>query len=156
MAVELLEIGRVDKPHGLRGEVVATLTTNRPGRLAPGVIVHVGDHPMTVLSSKPHQHRFIVAFEGIVDRDGADRIHGAMLRAGRIDDDPEELWVDRLIGAEVVGIDGTAYGTVEALEPNPASDLLVLADGGLVPLTFVVSHEQGRVVIDPPVGLFDR
>ena len=40
------------------------------------------------------------------------------------------------------------------VEANPASDLQVLPQG-LVPLTFVVDQEQGRVVIDPPTGLIE-
>jgi 16S rRNA processing protein RimM len=44
---------------------------------------------------------------------------------------------------------------VESVQANPASDLLVLEDGGLIPLTFLVSHEDGRVVVDPPAGLLD-
>ena len=65
------------------------------------------------------------------------------------------LWVHDLVGAHVVEADGTERGTVTAVEANPASDLLVLDTGGLVPLRFVVFHEAGRVVIDPPAGLFD-
>ena len=56
----------------------------------------------------------------------------------------------------MVGVDGRSYGTVEAVEANPASDLLVLPGGRLVPLVFVVSGPTaGRVVIDPPAGLLD-
>jgi 16S rRNA processing protein RimM len=46
-------------------------------------------------------------------------------------------------------------GTVAAVEANPASDLLVLDGGGLVPLTFLVTAEPGRLVVDPPAGLLD-
>ena len=42
-----------------------------------------------------------------------------------------------------------------AVEANPASDLLVLDSGALVPLRFVVSAEPGHVTVDPPAGLFD-
>ena len=43
-----------------------------------------------------------------------------------------------------------------AVEANPASDLLVLAGGGLVPLRFVVDHQAGvRVAVDVPDGLLD-
>jgi 16S rRNA processing protein RimM len=109
---------------------------------------------MEILHASPHQGRFIVAFDGVVDRNAAESLRGLVLRAEPIDDEGA-LWVHELIGAEVVGVDGRAYGTVEAVEANPASDLLVLPGGGLVPLTFVVSQESGRVVIDPPQGLLD-
>jgi 16S rRNA processing protein RimM len=150
----LLEIGQIVKPHGLRGEVIVRLTTNRSERMAAGVILDSDRGPMEILHASPHQGRFIVAFDGVFDRDGAEALRGLLLRAEPIDDEGA-LWVHELIGAEVVGVDGRAYGTVEAVEANPASDLLVLPGGGLVPLTFVVSQEPGRVVIDPPLGLLD-
>ena len=43
----------------------------------------------------------------------------------------------------------------KAVQANPASDLLVLDGGQLVPLRFVVEHGPGRVVIDPPAGLLE-
>ena len=46
-------------------------------------------------------------------------------------------------------------GRVAAVEANPASDLLVLESGALVPMVFVVEAAAGRVVVDPPAGLLD-
>jgi 16S rRNA processing protein RimM len=109
---------------------------------------------MTVVSSRPHQRDWIVAFEGIPDRNTAETFRGLVLRAEPLDD-PDALWVHELVGARVEEQDGTERGTVTAVEANPASDLLVLDTGALVPLRFVVSHEAGRVVIDAPAGLFD-
>jgi 16S rRNA processing protein RimM len=63
--------------------------------------------------------------------------------------------VHDLVGAEVLEPDGTRRGRVTAVVANPAADLLELDTGALVPLTFVVEHGGGRVVVDPPVGLFD-
>ena len=52
--------------------------------------------------------------------------------------------------------DGTGRGTVEAVQENPASDLLVLDTGALVPLRFVTGRDdEGRVVVDVPAGLFE-
>jgi 16S rRNA processing protein RimM len=95
-----------------------------------------------------------VAFNGVDDRNAAEALRGLVLRAEPIEEEGA-LWAHELIGAAVVDTAGTSYGTVESVEANPASDLLVLAGERLVPLTFVVAHEPGRVVIDPPAGLFD-
>lgn len=149
-----LEVGRVAKSHGLRGEVLVALTTNRVERVAPGAQLYLGDSCLEVVSSKPHQGKWIVQFAGVVGREAADEMHGKTLTAPALDD-PDELWVHELIGAEVFEVDGTARGTVQAVQENPASDLLVLDDGMLVPLVFVVEHVGERVVIDPPDGLFD-
>jgi 16S rRNA processing protein RimM len=55
----------------------------------------------------------------------------------------------------VEGPDGRPFGTVESVVANPASDLLELDTGALVPLTFVVERRPGVVVIDPPDDLLD-
>lgn len=144
------------KPHGLRGEVAVDAITNRPeARFAAGVVLESDRGPMEVVSARPHQGRWLVTFAGVGDRNGAEALRGTVLRAEPMDEDGA-LWAHELIGAEVIGQDGRRYGTVEAVEANPASDLLVLDGERLVPLVFVVSQEQGRVVIDPPAGLLDE
>lgn len=150
----MLEVGQVVKPHGLRGEVVVALFTNRDERMEPGTVLSTPDGPLTIERSSPHLGRWIVSFVGVRSREDADALRGTILSAEPLDD-PDELWVHELIGAEVVGVDDRPYGTVAAVEANPASDLLVLDTGGLVPLRFVVSSGEGRVVVDPPVGLLD-
>ncbi len=158
----LLEVGRVVKPHGLRGEVIVSLVTDRTERLAAGSVLSSAGGPLEVVRSSAHQGRWIVAFAGVADRDGAEMLRDTVLSAPPLDD-PTTLWVHELVGAEVVSaevvgvgavdVGGRSYGRVIGVEANPASDLLVLDNGGLVPLCFVVSHEPGRVVIDPPAGL---
>lgn len=150
----MLEVGRVAKPHGLRGEVIVELFTNRTERMTPGTVLATADGLLTVEQSTPHLGRWIVSFEGVRSREDAEALRGTVLSAEPLDD-PDELWVHELVGASVVGVDDRAYGTVAAVEANPASDLLVLDGGGLVPVRFVISHGDGRIVIDPPAGLLD-
>jgi ribosomal 30S subunit maturation factor RimM len=78
-----------------------------------------------------------------------------VLSAEPLEGDDGTLWVHELIGSEVFDLAGHSYGPVEAVESNPASDLLVLSGDRLVPLVFVKSRLPGRVVIDPPAGLLD-
>ncbi len=152
----MLEVGRVVKPHGIRGEVIVDLVSNRPEvRLAPGSVLSSDRGDLEVLSASPHQGRWIVAFAGIPDRNAAEMYRGVVLSAEPLEDDGDTLWVHELVGAEVVDLAGRSYGAVEAVEANPASDLLVLSGERLVPLVFVVIKGPGRVVIDPPPGLLD-
>ncbi len=151
-----LELGQVGRPHGVRGEVVVTLQTDRPERTTPGAVLHAGDRTLVVASARPHQGRWLVRFEGITDRTGAEELRGATLVAEPLDDPGEgRIWVHELVGDEVRDVHGRALGRVVEVEANPAHDILVLEDGVLVPMVFVVDRQPGVLVIDPPDGLLD-
>ena len=153
----LLEVGRIDKPHGIRGDVVVTLTTTESSRVDPGmVLTTTSGHQLLVTASRPHQHRWIVTFDGVEGRAAAEALSGTRLLAEPLDDDPDALWVHELIGSSVVESDGTRRGEVVAVQDNPASDLLVLDTGALIPLRFVTGRDDtGRLVVEVPDGLFD-
>ncbi len=143
------------RPHGVRGDVVVSLITDRVDRLAAGSVLDADGRALEVVASRPHQRAWIVSFAGVADRNAAEALHGAVLRAEAVHD-PDELWVHELIGAPVVVVDGAPAGTIASVEANPASDLLVLDTGALVPVRFVVEQrDDGTVVIDPPEGLLE-
>ena len=149
----MLEVGRVTKPHGIRGEVIVELVTDRTERVAPGTALHTDRGPLVILTSSPHQGRWIVHFTGVDDREGAEALRGTVLSAEPLDD-PEALWVHDLIGATVVDAGGEEHGTVISVVANPASDLLELDSGHLVPVRFVTGHGGGRIEVDVPDGLW--
>ncbi len=162
MAPELLELGRVVRPHGLRGEVVVDMVSNRAERLAIGASFSAtlagssaAETTLTVRVARPFQHRHLVVFEEVHSWDDAEAIRGALLRGPAIED-PDAFFVHELIGATVAEADGTERGVVTALQANPASDLLVLDNGRyLVPLRFVVDRQPGRIIVEVPAGLFE-
>ena len=140
----------------MRGDVLVALSSDRTERLDPGSVLSTDRGELTVVRSSRHQDRWIVEFEGIVGRDEAETWRGTVLRAEPIDDqDDDALWVHELIGAAVVLADGTAVGTVDEVQANPAADLLVLDTGALVPVVFVTDRAPGQVTIDPPEGLLE-
>jgi 16S rRNA processing protein RimM len=152
----LLEVGRIGRAHGLKGEVAVTAITSRRERFAPGSKLFAGDRELVVRSARPHQDRWLVYFEGVDDRTAAEALRNLVLKGEPLPDYPDdELWVHELVGAEVRDQAGTVFGTVSAVEANPAHDLLVLENGKLVPIVFVVDQADGVVTIDPPEGLFD-
>lgn len=151
----LVEVGRTGRAHGVRGEISVHLVTDRTERLDVGARLLVGATWCTVRSARRTNDRWLVALEGIDDRDAAARLAHLPLRAEPLDEREDGLYVDELIGAEVVEVGGTARGRCVAVVANPAHDLLELADGSLVPVVFVVGIESGVITIDPPEGLFD-
>lgn len=151
-----LEVGRVGRAHGLRGEVTVTPVTNVEARFQPGATLWIDGQPRVVASSRPNQHRYVIRFEGVDDRNAAELLRNKVVEAEPLPDAPEgELWVHELIGSEVRDLAGAVLGSVVAVEANPAHDLLVLDGGALVPMVFVVSSADGVVVVDPPDGLLD-
>jgi 16S rRNA processing protein RimM len=154
----MLEIGRIAKAHGIKGEVLVALTGDRTERVAKGAVLRTkGGRDLVVRVATSHQGKWIVAFEGVSTRTEAEALHGEVLFAEPIDD-PDTLFVHDLIGSTVVdATSGEELGVVESVEANPASDLLVLAGAGtLIPVRFVVERApDGRLRVDLPEGLLD-
>jgi len=153
-----LEVGRVARAHGVRGEVAVELVTNVPGRFAPGLEVRLnGRSERVVAEVRPGPRgRLLVRFEGVTSRDAAEELRGEVISARHFGGPAGEVWVHELVGRPVVDRAGRSRGRVVALEANPASDLLVLDDGQLVPLRFLIERApDGSLVIDPPPGLLE-
>jgi 16S rRNA processing protein RimM len=155
-----LEVGRIGRAHGLRGEVAVTFLTDRPERSTPGAVLVAttasGDErELVVASARPHQGRWLIRFDGIGDRTAAEALRGCLLRADELPSERDELWVHDLVGVAVVDRSGADLGHVAAVEANPAHDLLVLDGGALVPVIFIVDHDPERIVVDVPDGLLD-
>jgi 16S rRNA processing protein RimM len=156
----LLEVGKIGRPHGVRGDVFVDLTTDRTERGAVGARLWARDRWYTIEQSHRSNERFRVHLDGVDDRDAAQALSGARLHAEPIDD-PDALWVHDLIGARVVDVDGVDRGRCVAVIDNPASDLLELESGALVPVAFVRGADRAgegeplMVTIEPPDGLFE-
>ncbi len=155
-----LEVGRVARAHGLRGQVVVELVSNRTERVSPGSVMSGATGRNLEVAAAARQspvggrERWVVAFAGITTREEAEALRGTILTAEPLLDG-DALWVHELIGAALVDLDGTPLGTVVSVQANPASDLLVTETGALVPLRFVRDHQPRRLTIDAPPGLFD-
>jgi len=161
-------VGRVGRPHGLRGEVTVQVRTDSPEqRFLPGAQLGAGaGHTLTVDAVRPHGGMLLVRFAGVSDRAAAQALRGALLTVEVTElpelADPDEFYDHQLEGLAAVRPDGTVLGTVREIVHAPASDLLVLETGtgaALVPFVRAIVPEvdlaAGRVVLDPPAGLLD-
>lgn len=172
-------IARIGKPHGIRGEVTVQTHTDDPeSRYAPGTTYATEastgtgvPRELTIATSRLHQQTWLLGFEQIPDRTGAESLRGTRLvipdevEASVPDGgDDEDGWYEAdLVGLRVEDPAGVVMGEVTGLTVGAAQDLLHvrLTDGrdGLVPfveaLVPVVDVEGGRLVVDAPAGLFD-
>jgi len=169
-------IARIGKPHGLLGEVTVQLHTDEPGRrLAVGTVIDTEatsgtgvPRALTVRSTRVHNGVWLVGFEEIPDRTGAESLRGTRLVVDAADvlpaaDEDDVFTEEQLRGLAVVDPAGTVLGEVGGLELGAAQDRLVilLPDGREAQVPFVaalvpeVDLEAGRVVVDAPPGLLD-
>jgi 16S rRNA processing protein RimM len=165
-----LVVGRVLRPHGVRGELSVEVLSDAPDRFAPGGELGVGDpdgdaplERVVVRAARLHLGRLLLSLEGVEDRDAADRFRGAWLSIPVTDArplDPDEFWPHQLVGLTVVDRQGHERGRVADVVPGAAHDLLsVELPGGasaLVPAVaalVTVELEAGRVLVDAVPGL---
>ena len=133
------------------------LWTDQRQRLDPGSVLTSARGSLRVATSRPFgRDRYLVQFEEVADRSAAEALGGVELEAEAIEV-PGTLWVHELVGATVRDAAGTDLGRVVSVEANPASDLLVLESGGLIPVRFVTAHDPvaGTVEVDIPEGLLE-
>ncbi|MEE1620691.1 ribosome maturation factor RimM [Zafaria sp. Z1313] len=164
-----LQVARIGKPHGIRGEVTVQVMTDSPAeRFVPGAVLEVepaSPATLTVEGARWNKDILLIAFEEVLDRNAAEALRGAKLFVesdDEADDDPEAWYEHELVGLEV-RVDGRAVGKVAGLRTMTVQDLLVLdlGDGEDVLVPFVeaivpeVDVEAGFVVLTPPPGLLE-
>jgi 16S rRNA processing protein RimM len=172
-------VGRVGRPHGVRGDLVIGVRTDEPDlRFAVGAVLDAHAEPdpaepgderaLAVARTRWHSGQLLVAFEGITDRTAAGELTGSWLSvdSGQLPrtGDPDEFRDHELIGLCVRTPDGAQVGVVTDVLHH-GQDLLVIqrANGGdeecLVPFVKAIVPEvdvdRGLLVIDPPAGLLD-
>jgi len=167
-------VGRLGKPHGLRGELTVDVRTDEPGRrFLPGSVLRA-EPPrgsafavpsLTVVGSRRHQSTLLVTFEEIGDRTAAEAARGVVLHAtipaDETPEDPDEYYDHQLVGLAAYDVSGGALGEVTGLVHGGAQDLLrVRTPEGrdtLVPFVKALVPEVdlpgGRVVIADRPGL---
>ncbi|MCA2190970.1 ribosome maturation factor RimM [Nonomuraea cavernae] len=163
-----LVVGRIGRPHGVRGEVTVEVRTDDPElRLAVGASVETDPAdrgPLVIESRRWHKSMLLLAFAGVTDRGAADELRGTMLVIDSAQvapsDDPDEFHDHQLIGLTVETGSGEVVGEVTDVLHH-GQDLLVVRRGGqddalipfVKPLVPEVDLEGGRLVVTPPEGL---
>lgn len=178
-----LVVGRIARPHGIRGELAVEVRTDEPDRrFAAGSVLATdppGAGPLTVTSARWHGGRLLVRFGGIGDIEQAEALRGTWLVVDSAEieapAEPDVFHDHQLIGLHVVTTAGASVGTVADVLHH-GQDLLVIGRAGrepaaggaggpgagddlLVPFVAAIAVEvdvaAGRLVIDPPPGLLE-
>ena len=132
-----LQVARIGKPHGIRGEVTVQVLTDAPGdRFVPGtqfVVEPASAGPLTILSARWNKDILLLAFEEIETRNEAETVRGAKLfieTEELDDDDDDEGWYEHELEGLEVRVGDQVVGKVSGLRTLPVQDLLVVtADG---------------------------
>jgi len=163
-------VGRIGRPHGIRGDVVVGVRTDEPElRFAQGSRLDTDPAdlgPLTVAGSKWHSGELLVRFEGIGDRDAAAELRGTWLTVDSATiappDDPDEFRDSDLVGLSVRTVDGRQVGTVDDVLHSGQDVLVIKSAGGhdvmvpfVKPLVPDVDIPGGVLTINPPEGLLN-
>jgi 16S rRNA processing protein RimM len=160
-------VGRVGRPHGIRGEVLVLPLTDAPDRFAPGAVLGVEGDPdrsLEVAASRDHSGRLVVGFVGYRDRNAAERLRDLVLTIPQEDRRPldeGEFWPEELVGMTGLDPDGNRIGTITAVVLAEAQDRIVVTadDGRTAEVPFVdelvgeVHPSGGFLVLRLPDGL---
>ena len=163
-------VGRIGRPHGVRGEATVEVRTDDPdGRFRPGVVLRTDPAdrgPLTITGARWHRDVLLLAFAGYDSREEIEALRDTLLEVPVADlpalQDPDTYYDHQLVGLAVRLVDGTPLGEVAAVRHEGAELLVVRRTGGgelLVPfvraMVPTVDVDGGVVVIDPPEGLLD-
>jgi 16S rRNA processing protein RimM len=156
-----IELGRIARAHGIRGEVV--IVTHDPASTLLGSLetVWVNGIERRVLEARGTHRGWLVRLEGTVTRNDAETLRGQLVEVDRdlLELEDGDVLLDDLVGCQVVLTDGTPWGTIAEIQGG-MQDLLVIHDGELERLLPLVDQfvtgidlEAGVVTVDPPEGL---
>lgn len=161
-------VGAIAGAFGVRGEVRLKSFTSNPEDIAGYAPLETEDgaRAFTVQITRQIKNGLAARLSGVSTKEDADALRGTQLfvprdRLPSLPDD--EFYHADLIGLEVADTGGTPLGKVMAVINNGADDLLELRAPGqkqtvLLPFTKAivptVDLAQGRIVADPPEGLF--
>jgi 16S rRNA processing protein RimM len=174
-STDTVVVGRIGRPHGVRGLVTVEVRTDDPDlRFVPGAVL-VTDPPqrgpLTVVDKRWHSGTLLLQLAGpdgavYGTREDVDTLRNTRLLVAVSDlpelDDPDSYYDHELVGLAAQLPDGSPLGEVTAVRHEGAELLVVRrADGGEALIPFVsaivptVDVAGGFLVVDPPEGLLE-
>jgi 16S rRNA processing protein RimM len=167
MDTDIVLVGRVARPHGIRGHVIVNPETDFPDeRFKVGHVLLVGPADRTVereiLEVRFHLGRPILALAGVESMDAAESLAGVDLWVPQAKLEPlprGTYYRHDLVGCEVRDRSDGLVGRVTAVEGTLDRSYLVIDGDVMLPLVdgicLQVDTAARRIVVDPPEGLIE-
>ncbi len=163
---EFLDVGRIVRPHGLRGELVLQAFSELVQILEPSTEIFLGSEhvPMIVSAIRTHHSRYLLSIEGCEDRNEAEQLRGEVVhirfeQAKPLQEGVYYHW--QILDLPVFTSEGDLLGKVVEILETGANDIYVVKDeqGGEILLPAIedvilkVDLERSRMIVDVPQGL---
>jgi 16S rRNA processing protein RimM len=163
-------VGRIARPHGIRGQVIVAPETDfLERRFRAGAVLWTrsdrGNEELTVSSARIQNGRPVIGFEGFATIEDVERLAGRELRV------PEDAlqplgdgayYLHDLVGCVVETTSGLRIGEVQRVDGGAGASVLSVAGARgevLIPLAADICREidiaARRIRVDPPDGLLE-
>jgi 16S rRNA processing protein RimM len=165
---EYLVVGRVVRPHGIRGGLIVEPLSSMIRSIEPGTHILLGEPPeqTKILQLRPHRNRFLLTLAGCASREQAERFRGMELRLpfDEVAPLPEgEYYFWQILGLSVIATDGRELGEVVDILETGANDVYIVRDQDgqekLIPAIAQVIKQvdlvEGIIQIELLPGLLD-
>jgi 16S rRNA processing protein RimM len=167
---DLLLVGQITVPHGVRGQLKFHAITSRPEHLEQIKTIFVGDELVEYRLVRAAVHKgsqMIMTLEGVDTREGAEAMRGLEVYIPQTEAAPldkDEYYLHDLPGLNVQTVDGTPLGVVKEIIETGANEVLVITrpEGGeaLIPMIREVVKQLdvagGLIVVEPIPGLLEE
>ncbi|HCS40604.1 MAG TPA: 16S rRNA processing protein RimM [Anaerolineaceae bacterium] len=139
-----LTIGKLQRTHGVKGEIVMELMTDFPEKILPGNIVFIGSkqQPYEIASVRPAADKMLISFKGFNDCDQVSILRNQVVSIKTEDANqlPEgEFYHHEIIGMTVVEEDGKLVGSIEEILVTGANDV------------YIIKNENGEELLLPAI-----
>lgn len=141
---DFLVVGKLGKPHGIRGEIVMDVYTDFPERLQSGITLFIGPQfePLRLSKCRPHRRGFLVSFDGYQDREEIAKLRNQLVHVSAADRPPlpeGEYYHHQLLGLQMIDESGRSLGQIDQILETGANDVYLVRDQSgeekLVPAT---------------------
>lgn len=131
-----LLVGKLNRPHGVHGEMIMSVMTDFPERIKSDVVVYIGlEHqPVKIKTTRHHNRGLLVSLEGFTTREEVDHLRNQEVFVPAADRPPlpeGEYYLHQILGLHVITDEGQPLGTIADWIETGANGVLVVrrADG---------------------------